>query len=43
MWNIDLTQMHKYYEILVTIRGGHTWNGRETQNLKMVDMFSIQK
>jgi hypothetical protein len=26
-WNIDLTQMQQYYEILVTLRGGHTQDG----------------
>jgi hypothetical protein len=27
MWNIDLMQMQQYYEALVTLRGGHVWEG----------------
>jgi hypothetical protein len=27
MWSIDLIQMQQYYETLVTLRGGHVWEG----------------
>jgi hypothetical protein len=27
LWNTDPTQMQQYYETLVTLIGGHTWDG----------------
>jgi hypothetical protein len=39
-----LKQMQKYYETLVIIlRGGHSWEGRETKNLNMVDILSVEE
>jgi hypothetical protein len=34
MWNIDLIQIHQYYEKQVTLRGGHIGE-RETERRKL--------
>jgi hypothetical protein len=46
MWNTELTKMQRYYETLVTLRGGHAWEGKVKegiQNLNMGDILSIQE
>jgi hypothetical protein len=44
MWNIDLIQEQQYYEKQVTVRGGHTQEGRKkTKKMNIVDILSIQE
>jgi hypothetical protein len=46
MWNIDLKQMQQYYGMLATLRGVMFRNieqGKETKNLNLVDVLSVQE
>jgi hypothetical protein len=46
MWNIDLIQIHRYYEKLVTLMGRshmREWGKKEIKRVNMVNTLSIQE